>query len=155
MPKVLYFTDDFSPENIAKAKDTGVIMRDTRAYNPDDFIETCDGVTGDVPDGYKHLPKHSMKAGTKKDKAPKMPEPATVDAVKKALTDAGVAYDDDADEVTLRALYDEHNLYPVQPSDDTPTIDEMKAEMTEAGHDFDGRLGDTKITEIYNAFKGQ
>lgn len=155
MPKVLYFTDDFSPENIAKAKDAGVIMRDTRAYNPEDFIETCDAVTGDVPDGYKQLPKHSMKAGTKKDKAPKMPEPATVDAVKKALTDAGVAYDDDADEVTLRALYDEHNLYPVPPSDDMPTVDEMKAEMTEAGYDFDGRLGDAKITEIYNAFKGQ
>ena len=53
MPKVLYFTNDFSAENIQKAKDENLVMRDVRAYDEDDFVEACDSVTGDVPEAYK------------------------------------------------------------------------------------------------------
>ena len=53
MKRVLYFTRDFSAENIAMAKDKGLIMRDIRVYGNDDFMETCDAVTGDVPKEYE------------------------------------------------------------------------------------------------------
>lgn len=166
MTRVLYFTDDFSPENISKAKDAGVFMRDTRAYNPDDFIETCDAVCGDVPDGYKYLPTHDMTDAVDDDQVPPMPQPATLAAIMKVLTKAGVPYADDDSEVTLRKLYDEHNLYPkdvvtgiagneVLPQAEALSIDDMKAEMTAAGHEYNTRLGDVKITETYNEFKAK
>lgn len=66
MPKILYFTDDFSDKNIRYAKDNGLTIRDVRAYEPDDFIEKCDAVTGDVPEAYSKLPKHEVKKEVKK-----------------------------------------------------------------------------------------
>lgn len=66
MSKILYFTDDFSDKNIGYAKGNGLTMRDVRAYEPDDFIEKCDAVTGDVPKAYSKLPKYEVKKEVKK-----------------------------------------------------------------------------------------
>lgn len=66
MSKILYFTDDFSDKNIAYARENGFTMRDVRVHNPDDFIETCDAVTGDIPKEYSKLPKHEVKKEVKK-----------------------------------------------------------------------------------------
>ena len=66
MSKILYFTDDFSDKNIDYAKENGLTMRDVRAHEPDDFIEKCDAVTGDVPKAYSKLPKHEVKKEFKK-----------------------------------------------------------------------------------------
>ncbi|EZQ10743.1 hypothetical protein [Acinetobacter sp. Ver3] len=51
--KKIYFTSDFSPENIQKLKAEGWIIRDRRAVNIGDFIEEANEYGGDVPEYYK------------------------------------------------------------------------------------------------------
>lgn len=56
MKRILYFTDDFSQENQAHAKQHGLIIRNSLAYGDVDFVERCDMVCGNVPQAYQHLP---------------------------------------------------------------------------------------------------
>ena len=52
--KILYFTRDFSPENVAFAKQHGLIMRNAAAVETSANVEPCDAVYGDeVPDTYR------------------------------------------------------------------------------------------------------
>lgn len=67
MKKILYFTTDFSPENIAFAKANGLTPRNLNAYHNTDFVEQCDFVCGDVPERYAHLPQFELA----KDELPK------------------------------------------------------------------------------------
>lgn len=55
--KKIYFTSDFSQENVEKLKAEGWIIRDRRAVNIGDFIEEANEYGGDVPEYYK--PKHN------------------------------------------------------------------------------------------------
>lgn len=64
--KILYFTSDFSPENIAFAKSHGLKMRNAAAYYEDDSVELCDAVCGDVPAAYGHLPQHELRQEDKR-----------------------------------------------------------------------------------------
>ena len=52
MAKKLYFTDDFSEENVTELQEKGFILRDVKAYRPGDFVEAFDEVAGDVPAAY-------------------------------------------------------------------------------------------------------
>lgn len=54
--KILYFTTDFSVENIAFAEKHGLIMRNASAVETAANIESCDFVFGDVPKSYQNLP---------------------------------------------------------------------------------------------------
>nr|WP_314523800.1 HeH/LEM domain-containing protein [uncultured Acinetobacter sp.] len=51
--KKIYFTDDFSQENVSKLQDDGWTLRKASAAKPDDFIEQADEYGGDVPEWYK------------------------------------------------------------------------------------------------------
>lgn len=51
--KKIYFTSDFSQENVEKLKAEGWIIRDRRAVNIGDFIEEANEYGGDVPEFYK------------------------------------------------------------------------------------------------------
>ena len=52
--KILYFTRDFSPENVAFPKQHGLIMRNAAAVETSANVEPCDAVYGDeVPDAYR------------------------------------------------------------------------------------------------------
>ena len=53
--KRLYFTDDFSPENVAKLQGEGYILRKASAYHEADTLEPCSEVAGDVPKAYLDL----------------------------------------------------------------------------------------------------
>lgn len=53
--KRLYFTDDFSPENVAKIQGEGYILRKASAYHEADTLEPCSEVAGDVPQAYLDL----------------------------------------------------------------------------------------------------
>lgn len=57
--KRLYFTDDFSPENVAKLQGDGYILRKASAYHEADTLEPCSEVAGDVPKAYLDLIKRS------------------------------------------------------------------------------------------------
>lgn len=50
--KKIYFTDDFSAENVEKLQGEGWILRDRRAVTIGDFIEEADEYGGDVPEWY-------------------------------------------------------------------------------------------------------
>ena len=54
MPKkVLWFIAGAASEDQRKqAKDSGFVIRDSQQVRPDDFIEQCDAVFGDVPASY-------------------------------------------------------------------------------------------------------
>lgn len=83
MKKVLFFTRDFSAENIQFAKDNGLLMRDLRAYGNDDFMEVCDAVCGDVPEVYaEKYEVVDLQPETKKAKP-------TADQMKKEMKAAG------------------------------------------------------------------
>lgn len=72
MKKVLWFIKgDITEKHIAEAKSKGLTIRSADAYHDGDFIEVCDGVTGDAPKAYADLygeatpitePKQSSKA---------------------------------------------------------------------------------------------
>lgn len=57
--KRLYFTDDFSPENVEKLQGEGYILRKASAYHEADTLEPCSEVAGDVPKAYLDLIKHN------------------------------------------------------------------------------------------------
>lgn len=57
--KRLYFTDDFSPENVAKLQGEGYILRKASAYHEADTLEPCSEVAGDVPQPYLDLIKRN------------------------------------------------------------------------------------------------
>jgi hypothetical protein len=50
--KKLYFTNDFSPENVKKLQDEGWIIRNAQLAKSDSFVEQADEYAGDVPDWY-------------------------------------------------------------------------------------------------------
>ncbi|MDP0299333.1 hypothetical protein Q7Z20_10780, partial [Glaesserella parasuis] len=81
--KILYFTHDFSPENVKFAKEKGLILRNLAAYHATDFIEQCDAVFGDVPERYQHLPKHTLPEPSSQEKPlDKMTVPELTTALK-------------------------------------------------------------------------
>jgi len=51
--KKLYFTNDFSPENIKKLESNGWILRNASLAKSDSFTEQADEYGGEVPDRYK------------------------------------------------------------------------------------------------------
>lgn len=51
--KKLYFTSDFSPENVQKLEGDGWILRNANLAKSDSFIERADEYGGDVPEHYK------------------------------------------------------------------------------------------------------
>lgn len=51
--KKLYFTNDFSPENVKKLQDEGWIIRNANLAKSDSFVEQADEYGGDVPNRYK------------------------------------------------------------------------------------------------------
>ena len=53
--KRLYFTNDFSPENVAELQGKGYILRKASAYHEADTLEACAEVAGDVPQAYLDL----------------------------------------------------------------------------------------------------
>ena len=81
--KILYFTHDFSPENVKFAKENGLIMRNLGSYHATDFIEQCDAVCGDAPERYQHLPKHTLPESSSQEKPlDKMTAPELTNALK-------------------------------------------------------------------------
>lgn len=82
--KILYFTDDFSAENVAYAEQNRLTIRKASAYYEGDTLEVCDAVCGDVPGVYaEHYPHHEIDA-------PKQSNPDTVAEIKAALEALGV-----------------------------------------------------------------
>lgn len=53
--KRLYFTDDFSPANVADLQAQGYTLRKASAYHEADTLEACAEVAGDVPQAYLDL----------------------------------------------------------------------------------------------------
>ena len=53
--KRLYFTNDFSPENVAELQAQGYTLRKASAYHEADTLEACSEVAGDVPQAYLNL----------------------------------------------------------------------------------------------------
>ncbi|WLF84833.1 hypothetical protein [Moraxella sp. ZY210820] len=59
--RILYFTDDFSQENIQFAQQNGLTMRKRSAYHQIDTVEQCSAVCGDVPQAYlDKYPVHEL-----------------------------------------------------------------------------------------------
>lgn len=56
--RILFFVSGKITEQHKEAADNknGLIIRSADAYRPGDFIESCDGVCGDVPEAYKKFP---------------------------------------------------------------------------------------------------
>lgn len=57
--KRLYFTNDFSPENVADLQGQGYTLRKASAYHEADTLEACAEVAGDVPQAYLDLIEHT------------------------------------------------------------------------------------------------
>lgn len=57
--KRLYFTNDFSPENVAELQAQGYTLRKASAYHEADTLEACAEVAGDVPQAYLNLIKRN------------------------------------------------------------------------------------------------
>lgn len=57
--KRLYFTDDFSPANVAELQAQGYTLRKASAYHEADTLEACAEVAGDVPQAYLDLIKRT------------------------------------------------------------------------------------------------
>ena len=57
--KRLYFTNDFSPENVAELQGKGYTLRKASAYHEADTLEACAEVAGDVPQAYLDLIEHT------------------------------------------------------------------------------------------------
>lgn len=53
--KRLYFTNDFSPENVVDLQGLGYTLRKASAYHEADTLEACAEVAGDVPQAYLDL----------------------------------------------------------------------------------------------------
>lgn len=57
--KRLYFTNDFSPGNVADLQGLGYTLRKASAYHEADTLEACAEVAGDVPQAYLDLIKRN------------------------------------------------------------------------------------------------
>ena len=57
--KRLYFTNDFSPENVAELQAQGYTLRKASSYHEADTLEACAEVAGDVPQAYLDLIKRN------------------------------------------------------------------------------------------------
>lgn len=57
--KRLYFTNDFSPENVAELQARGYTLRKASAYHEADTLEACAEVAGNVPQAYLDLIKRN------------------------------------------------------------------------------------------------
>lgn len=57
--KRLYFTNDFSSENVQKLQGQGYTLRKASAYHEADTLEACAEVAGDVPQAYLDLIKRT------------------------------------------------------------------------------------------------
>lgn len=57
--KRLYFTNDFSPENVAELQAQGYTLRKASAYHEADTLEACAEVAGNVPQAYLDLIKRN------------------------------------------------------------------------------------------------
>lgn len=60
--KRLYFTNDFSPENVKKLQGEGYILRKVSAYHEADTLEPCSEVAGEVPQAYLDLIKRTKSS---------------------------------------------------------------------------------------------
>lgn len=98
--KILYFTSDFSPENISFTRSHGLKMRNAAAYYEGDYIEDCDAVCGDVPDAYRCFPHHELPQAESKLADGK----ATVAQLKEQLAALGVEIPENAKKADLEAL---------------------------------------------------
>ena len=58
--KILYFTKDYSPENLAFAKAHGMIIRAADAIESAVNVESCDFVYGEVPAAYRVFPEYTL-----------------------------------------------------------------------------------------------
>ncbi|WP_369581531.1 hypothetical protein [Kingella oralis] len=58
--RILYFTTDFSLENVAFAKQHGMIIRAANAIESAANVEVCDFVYGDVPAAYRVFPEYTL-----------------------------------------------------------------------------------------------
>lgn len=95
--KILYFTDDFSAENVAFAEQNRLTVRKASAYHEGDTLEICDAVCGDVPAAYAdRYPLHEVAAVAK--------TPSTVAELKAALADLGIDIPNGAKKEDLEAL---------------------------------------------------
>ena len=91
----LYFTDDFTPENVKKLREQGYLLRDVRAYHEADAIEVCDEVAGMVPERYKQV-----YAGTEQVDFAKM----SVGELREHLAEQGIEFDPKASKAELLKL---------------------------------------------------
>lgn len=81
--KILYFTQDFSSENVKFAKENGLTLRNLGAYHATDFVEQCDAVCGDIPERYQDLPKYTLPESSSQEKPlDKMTVPELTTALK-------------------------------------------------------------------------
>ncbi len=102
MSKILYFTHDFSDTNRAYAQQHGLTMRNSAAWHESDFIEPCDAVCGDAPEAYTDkYPLHELPDADAQNAVPK-----TTEALRTALTAAGIEFAPNAKKAELQALYE-------------------------------------------------
>lgn len=100
--KILYFTDDFSAENMAFAKRNHLTVRRASAYHDGDTLENCDAVCGDVPTAYAdRYPLHDIDIKSEQSADDK---PDTVAELKAALIELGVEIPTGAKKADLEAL---------------------------------------------------
>lgn len=87
--RILYFTDDFSQENIQFAKKHGLTMRKRSAYTQVDTVEQCTAVCGDVPPAYlDKYPLHELPKTEQQKAEAEVKTKAEAEAKAKAEEDA-------------------------------------------------------------------
>lgn len=102
MKRVLYFTTDFSSENIAFAKEHGLLMRNLNAHHVSDTLENADFACGDVPEAYKYLPTFDLPKRKLEDVNDL--KQLKVDEIKTKLTELGVNFEANAKKEELLSL---------------------------------------------------
>lgn len=99
--RILYFTRNFSAQNIDFAKEKGLIIRNLGAYHSSDALENADAVCGDVPERYQHLPLFDLgQSSDIKDNLTKL----KADEIKAKLTALQVNFEPNAKKDELLAL---------------------------------------------------
>lgn len=91
----LYFTDDFSPENVKKLREQGYLLRNVRAYHEADAIEVCDEVAGMVPERYKQVYASTEQVNLTK---------LSVNELRDHLAKQGIEFDPKASKTELLTL---------------------------------------------------
>ena len=91
----LYFTDDFSPENVKKLREQGYLLRNVRAYHEADAIEVCDEVVGMVPERYKQVYENAEQLDLTK---------LSVSELREHLAELGIEFDPKASKAELLKL---------------------------------------------------